>query len=1067
MTSPRSTRNRVPTPGALSLTSPTAGDDFATLGWTGEDAVDLLWSLSGAADPDLALNTMIRLQAALHDQADTLDPELRWDALDARLRHDALLRVRLMALIGGSRMLGDHLVAHPHLWPNLADATPTFAEMMQRMLQAVDARPAQLLVPTDDAVATGGAAAAVLDAGESADTTPATVSAADPASGDGANDYLSTAGTYVAGIGGKDAEKILKTTYRSLLLQIAAADLAGTYLESPRRAGGDTVPFVEVAAQLTHLADAALTAALAVGVRNVYGDSPVDTRLSVIAMGKCGAQELNYISDVDVIFVAEPAHAKATRLAGEFIRIGSVCFFEVDAALRPEGKRGALVRTLDSHVAYYTRWAHTWEFQALLKARPMTGDRALGDAYLAALGPMVWEASQRESFVDDVQKMRTRVIANVPAELQDRELKLGRGGLRDVEFAVQMLQMVHGRSDESLRVRDTVAALEALIEGGYVGREDGSALIGAYEFLRLLEHRLQVYRMKRTHTMPAADDEAALRILARGAGFRSQENSTSAQVLHTEYKRIGHKIAGLHRKLFFRPLLNSVVALPTETLRLSPESARRQLGALGYQFPDRAYEHLTALASGASRKAKIQAMLLPTLMEWLSTTADPDAGLLNYRRLSEACEDKSWFLRTLRDEGVVGQRLMKILGTSPYVSDLILHTPDVVKLLGDGAHGPKLLATNPDTVSRSLIAAAGRYSDPDKAITVARSLRRAELARVAAADVLGLMSVEEVCYSLSLVWCSVLDAALAAEMRAATDDPEAGPPARIAVIGMGRLGGKELGYGSDADVMFVCAPADGVSDSDAVAWSIGICDRMRRRLAKPSIDPPLDVDLGLRPEGRSGAVVRTVASYATYYERWGETWEIQALLRAAVIAGDEATGADFIAAIDPLRYPPQGIDDATVREVRRMKARVDTERLPRGADRNTHTKLGRGALTDIEWTVQLLTLEHAHTTPALHTPSTLTALDVIESEEILPATDVRTLRTAWLTATHARNALVLVRGKRTDQLPQPGPQLAQVAGAAGWDPHEYQEFLENYLKVTRRARRVIDEVFWGETTFEP
>ena len=284
---------------------------------------------------------------------------------------------------------------------------------------------------------------------------------------------------------------------------------------------------------------------------------------------------------------------------------------------------------------------------------------------------------------------------------------------------------------------------------------------------------------------------------------------------------------------------------------------------------------------------------------------------------------------------------------------------------------------------------------------------------------------------------------------------------------MGRLGGSELGYGSDADVMFVCEPTGGVSDSEAVKWAIGICDRLRRRLSKPSDDPPLEVDLGLRPEGRSGAIVRTVDSYDKYYGKWGETWEIQALLRATAIAGDPEVGERFLTTIDKFRYPPEGISTETVREVRRMKARVDNERLPRGADRNTHTKLGRGALTDIEWTVQLLTMLHAHRIPELHNTSTLEVLDVLEDQHILEDGKVERLRTAWLTATRARNALVLVRGKRTDQLPPVGPQLAQVAGAAGWEPSRYQEFLEYYLKVTRRARQVVDEVFWGEPTFEP
>ena len=217
------------------------------------------------------------------------------------------------------------------------------------------------------------------------------------------------------------------------------------------------------------MADAALAAALKVASRSVCGEGSEPPRLAVIAMGKCGARELNYVSDVDVIFVAEEADAVTTRVAGEMIRFASEAFFEVDAALRPEGKHGQLVRTLDSHVAYYQRWAKTWEFQALLKARPAAGDAELGEQYIAALMPMVWTACEREDFVPEVQAMRRRVESLVPADERARELKLGTGGLRDVEFAVQLLQLVHGRNDESLHVASTIDALAAL-GGGRVHR---------------------------------------------------------------------------------------------------------------------------------------------------------------------------------------------------------------------------------------------------------------------------------------------------------------------------------------------------------------------------------------------------------------------------------------------------------------------------------------------------------------------------------------------------------------------------------------------------------------------
>lgn len=1031
MTSPRTTRKTLPTTGALSLSSPQAIADLEQLGWWNDESVEILWALSGAADPDLALNQLIRLRQALTDEAGG------FTELDAEIRTNPCLRVRLFALLGSSSVLGDHLVAQPKLWRLLLVDAPTREEMLESLLGSVEAIPAYF---SEDIGYTGVC--------------------------DTARPDRTTVGTYVAGITGPEAEAILRRDYRTLLMRIAAIDVAGTYPENSRRVGQPEVPFRQVTEQLADLADAALTAALAVATRQVYGDNPVDSRLAIIAMGKCGAKELNYISDVDVIFVAEPAGSKATRQASEVIKIGCRCFFQVDAALRPEGKHGALVRTLESHVTYYDRWAHTWEFQALLKHRPMTGCMQLGQEYSAALSPKVWEASRRESFVADVQAMRRKVVANVPEHLQYRELKLGHGGLRDVEFAVQLLQLVHGRSDETLRTLATVDALAALIDAGYIGREAGASLIEAYEFLRLLEHRLQLQKVKRTHTLPERDDTAAWRWLAHAAGFRGEKNRSSVDILEENLRKVRLTISTLHRQLFYRPLLDSVVNLSVDEIKLSPDAAKEQLRALGYKHPDRAFEHLTALAAGANRKAKIQAMLLPTLMEWLAPTADPDAGLLNYRKLSDAAFDRTWFLRLLRDEGIIGKRLMTILGNSPYTADLIISTPDIVKQFGDGASGPKLLETKPDTVSTSLVRAASRHDNPDRAIQVARSLRRAELARIAAADVLNLMDVKDVCRSLSLVWDAVLEAALQAEIATACAETGSPAPCEIAVIGMGRLGGAELGYGSDADVMFVCEPAPGIDESDAVKWAIGICDRMRKRLSKPSGDPPLEVDLGLRPEGRSGAVVRTLESYRSYYERWGEVWEIQALLRADWIAGNPELGHRFLEMIDEFRYPPNGVDDKTIREVRRMKARVDNERLPRGADRNTHTKLGRGALTDIEWTAQLLTLMHAHEVPELRNPSTLAVLDVVAAKKLVAPDKIHTLIDAWLLATNARNAIVLVRGKRKDQLPHPGPQLAQVAGAAGWDPEESQDFLEEYLRVTRRARNVVDEVFWGEVVPE-
>ncbi|QIS19008.1 bifunctional [glutamine synthetase] adenylyltransferase/[glutamine synthetase]-adenylyl-L-tyrosine phosphorylase [Nocardia terpenica] len=1004
MVRPPTARPAVPGAGRLGLLEPTAAASLHELGWDNVDSVALLWALSRSPDADLALVTLIRLRERLGSD---------WAALDSALRTEIPLRGRLFALIGSSTAFADHLVAEPTSWELLRRGTlPERAELIADLLAAVSAVPEP----------------------GTADTAPM---------------------LYRAGVAGPDAIALLRKRYRDQLMLLAAHDLAATVENEP------VLRYQQVGRHLTDLADAALTAALSVAVARVCPDEPVPVRLAVVAMGKSGARELNYVSDVDVVFVAEPADTTATRLAAELMAVAGNAFFEVDAGLRPEGKAGALVRTLDSHLAYYKRWARTWEFQALLKMRPATGDLALGEQYRDALMPMVWSASERPDFVTDVQDMRRRVEDLVPADLRERELKLGHGSLRDVEFAVQLLQLVHGKADESLHVQGTVEALTALAAGGYVGRDDAANLTASYEFLRLLEHRLQLQRLKRTHTLPAPEDEEGMRWLARAAHMRPDGRQDAVGVLRSEIKRNAVRVRRLHAKLFYRPLLDSVARLDADAQRLSPAAAIRQLAALGYAAPENALGHLKALTGEVGRKGRIQALLLPTLLGWLGDTPNPDAGLLAYRRVSEGLGEQTWFLRELRDEGAIAQRLMIVLGSSAYLPDLLINAPETIRMFADGPDGPLLLVPQPQAVREGILAGTARYDDPRRAIATARSLRRHELARVASADVLGMLEVSQVCKALSSVWVAVLEAALQAVTRASEAELGRPAPADFAVIGMGRLGGWELSYGSDADVLFVCDPRPGEDETVAVKWANGIAEQVQRLLGAPSTDPPLQVDAGLRPEGRNGPLVRTLAAYDAYYQQWAQSWEVQALLRAHQVAGNQELGVRFLHIIDKVRYPEGGVSEEAVREIRRIKARVDSERLPRGANPATHTKLGRGGLADIEWTVQLLQLRHAHEVPELHNTSTLESLDVIERTALLDAADVALLRDAWLTATRARNALVLVRGKPTDQLPGPGRLLSAVARVAGWPNDDGSEFLDHYMRITRRAKTVVERVFGG------
>ncbi|MFJ1970906.1 bifunctional [glutamine synthetase] adenylyltransferase/[glutamine synthetase]-adenylyl-L-tyrosine phosphorylase [Streptomyces sp. NPDC087903] len=858
----------------------------------------------------------------------------------------------------------------------------------------------------------------------------------------------------------------LRVGYRRCLLSIAARDVCGT------------TDLAETAAELADLATATLRAALGLA-RAAAPDDAALCRLAVIAMGKCGGHELNYVSDVDVIFVGEAVEGadegkalrSATKLASHMMRICSETTVEgsiwpVDANLRPEGRNGPLVRTLSSHLAYYQRWAKTWEFQALLKARPVAGDIGLGEEYVAALEPLVWKAAERENFVADVQKMRRRVVENIPAAQIERELKLGPGGLRDVEFAVQLLQLVHGRADVSLRSGTTLHALHALATGGYVGRADAVQLDEAYRFLRSMEHRIQLYRLRRTHLVP--EDEADLRRIGRSLGLRADPVAD----LRREWKRHTGVVRRLHEKLFYRPLLDAVAQLASGEARLSPRAARERLVALGYADPAAALRHLEALASGVSRKAAIQRTLLPVLLGWFADSADPDAGLLNFRKVSDALGKTPWYLRLLRDEGAAAENLARVLSAGRLAPDLLMRAPEAVALLGDGDAGG-LEPRGAGHLEQEILAAVGRAEGAAHAVTAARGVRRRELFRTAAADIVGSYGteaqpveadqgalVDRVGGAVSDLTAATLAGTLRAVVREGWGDSL---PTRFAVIGMGRFGGHELGYGSDADVLFVHEPREGVDERKAAEAANKVVSEMRRLLQLPSADPPLLIDADLRPEGKSGPLVRTLKSYAAYYRRWSLVWEAQALLRAEPVAGDVDLGRRFIELVDPLRYPADGLGEDAVREIRRLKARMESERMPRGADPKLHTKLGPGGLSDVEWTVQLIQMRHGSTRAGLRTTRTREALAEARAAGFIGEEDAATLDEAWVLATRVRNAVMLVRGRAGDTFPSDARELGAVGRYLGYGPGHVGDMLDDYRRTTRRARSVVDELFYGAT----
>ncbi|GAA1805181.1 bifunctional [glutamine synthetase] adenylyltransferase/[glutamine synthetase]-adenylyl-L-tyrosine phosphorylase [Nesterenkonia flava] len=989
------------------------------------DTAALVACFREAPQPDKALLLLIRLLERAPDLAGLFaDPD------------DGYRRaVPLVRLLGASQALGEFLIRHPDhtdlLWedsgPDSAEQLPeeergvlSLQSLRQRLMAVVGADPEDRM----------------------------------PQACLGETRSLQEAAT------------ALRVAYRRQLTHIALQDLAAP----------DPLAIQPlISRQLADAAGAAIDAALAVARADLASRQREagQVELAVIGMGKCGARELNYISDVDVIFVHRAPDDLEGGLAGRLAvelasgiskvlgaSVGEPALWEIDANLRPEGKDGPLSRTLDSHVEYYRRWAHGWEFQAQLKARPLAGSLSLGEDYMAGVSPMVWQSSAAEGFVENVQAMRRRVFENIPAQHAGREIKLGRGGLRDIEFTIQLLQLVHGRVDESLRVPDTLSAIAALEAGEYISSKDAAAASRCYRQLRLYEHRIQMINMRRTHLMP--QKEAELRALAASVLPPGIGKRPAGEDVLNQWRAVVREVSAFHEIIFYRPLLSTTAVLSDDDVKLSAEAAQARLAALGYRDPQGAMRHIEALTQGVSRRATLQRRILPVMLGWFAEGVDPDRGLLAFRRLSESLGQSPWYLTMLRDSSVAAERLCHVLSSSRFISDMLEHMPEAAKWLGDDAElRPRGFETQWTEVQNALSRHSG---DAEAAVRLARLVRQREVLRTAVADAAGLLQVEEVGRALA----ETDRVATLGALRVAEEEVFAaeGQHIEFLVVAMGRQGGREIAYGSDMDAMFVHRALPGADRSAADRQAQKLAARLTALLSKP-VKPavrgefPLQLDADLRPEGKKGALSRSLDSFAEYYRRWMEIWERQALLRARPVAGSDQLAQDFLELINGVRYaePPS---PAQVREIRRIKARVESERLPRGADPARHVKLGRGGLSDVEWLIQLEQLQHAHQLRVLRTTSTMDAVNALVDQGLMSPDDARALAEAWVLCTRVRAAIMVYSGKTSDVLPSARHDLEAVSRWCGFPPGSARDFEEHYLRTTRRARQVFERLFYGD-----
>ncbi|MEO8293277.1 MAG: DUF294 nucleotidyltransferase-like domain-containing protein [Actinomycetota bacterium] len=780
----------------------------------------------------------------------------------------------------------------------------------------------------------------------------------------------------------------LRVFRRRAMLRVAARDLGGA-------------PVEEVVAEISAVAEACLEAA----AREVA----VDLRLGVIGLGKLGGAELNYASDVDLLFVHEGDGAAAGGAVTALIALLSEPTAEgialrVDPALRPGGRAGLLSRTLESILTHYERESAVWERQAMIKARSVAGDPWLGAQFVEGVTPFVYPAELAPGAIDEVRRTKVRLEEYIRRRGKElTEVKRGRGGIRDVEFAVQLLQIVHGRRDPRLRSPNTLTALAALAEEGYVAEPDAAALADAYRFLRRLEHRLQMVRDLQTHELPA--DAHARRTIARSLGL------ADAAALQAEYDRQTGLVRGLHERLFYRPLLEAFAG-PAVAAHDRP-ATEELLAGLGFAAPGRSYDVLARVVDPATRMGKVVAHVFSLMAPALATAPDPDAALVRLERVAEAVGERPGPADVLAGDPGAARRLAHAVGASSFATDLLVAEPDRVRALADGAD------PGPDAAA-DLVGVIGRFA----ARELAPRQTGAAIARVA-------------------------DRVLAEAVEAAA------PELPFAVIGMGKLGAEELNFASDLDVVFVYE-GEGPDDLRRAGAA---AERVLQHVRDAGWEPDAD----LRPEGRSGPLARSIAGYLEYWSRYADTWEFQSLLRARAVAGDPALGRRFELNAADLAYPPDGLTVDRVAEMRHMRERIERERVKPPEAAKFHFKLGYGSLADVQFGVELSLMRHGGAHPEVRTRQTLEAIERLAAARLLPDAAAHALGEAFVFLSDVKNALEVDRRLHVEALPASPQEQTSLARRLGYEEYPRQSFIDDYLRITRRCRRAMERLFLEET----
>ncbi len=885
--------------------------------------------------------------------------------------------------------------------------------------------------------------------------------------------------------GADEAMRSLRQNKYREMLRIGVRDLLGA------------ATLVETVHDISNLAEASIDSSIhrASSILKEKFGTPVffsgnDVRrpgkFTVLGLGKLGGEELNYSSDVDLFYLYS-SHEGATtgRLSSSggfrdsienhmyFVKMGEMVtrllnertddgfVFRVDLRLRPEGEAGEIAYSLPSLEVFYQSWGRTTDRLALLKAKPVGGFRRLGEEFLELIEPFVFRRYLDYSAFEEIGALKEKIDRHIgDGEARTNDIKLGRGGIREIEFLVQSVQLINGGRNPAVRERNTLRAIGRLMRNGYLLERDAESLSSAYEFLRTVEHRVQLVEERQTHTLPS--DKASREKIAFSMGY-SRGGAGDAKAFEGSLSRYQGMVTEIYDRTFFRGKVHAVGA-PEESVRvlredISYEEAIEELTDLGFSDPEGSYKNLMLLRDGPDHShfpetcRELLRQIAPRLMEEVTHSPDPDAVLTSLERFVRRVGARASYYALLASNPESIRLLVTVFGFSRFLSGLLISQPDLLDLMvsSESLHAVK---STVDMESELVEMLRPSPSFEDELIMM-RKFRNGEILRIGLGDLLGLKEIAQVNRELSELAEVIMKITYPMAIRdAAQKGLNPGKSGKFAILALGKMGGMEINYSSDLDLIFLYDGEE--SAREFYTWA---AQRMITILSSPTGEGLLyRIDMRLRPSGHAGPLVTRADSFERYQREEAMVWEHQALIKARCIAGDGEFMARITSSLDDQLYS-RALEASEVAEIRRVRDRMENELSAEAGGNFYDVKVGRGGLVDIEFAVQVMQLYYGHDHSSVRDTSTLQALEKLHDAGLVEDKLYNTFRRAYFFYRGVENRQHIYKDRSDPRVYFEEERLRPLVRRMGFTGSKgsLEKFLENLNSIREEVREGFDK----------